>query len=136
MIMKHKKMIIILILLIFTTGMIMGAASASHTFKDKGYSYKMSTKQVKKMKKVAKKEEYDIKRVKVSKTKNIKSYDRLKVGKTYTLNGKMKVLKFIKRHEGTGVGDSYNLYKVRQYRYMDCYVDYYKGKYTYSAYVV
>lgn len=48
--MRYKKFMIILILLIFTTGMIMGTASASHTFKAGKYKCTISDKQYKKMK--------------------------------------------------------------------------------------
>ena len=47
---------IILVLLIFTVGMVMGAASASHTFKIGKYKAKVSDKKYKKMKSNAKKE--------------------------------------------------------------------------------
>ena len=51
-----KKILLLIILSIFIVGMVMGAASASHTFKDKGYKYKMSDSKYNKMKKNAKKE--------------------------------------------------------------------------------
>ena len=62
--MKYKRMIIMIILLIFTVGMIMGTASASHTFKADGYKYKMSDKKFKVMKKHAKKHGSSLKKVK------------------------------------------------------------------------
>ncbi|MEE1133900.1 MAG: hypothetical protein UHW60_03955 [Methanobrevibacter sp.] len=131
--MNKKKFLIILILLIFTVGMVMGSASASHTFKDKGYKYKMSTKEVKKLKKYAKKNGRCYTHVKVSKTKNKYSYEKLKVGKKYTYDGKFKVLKLVKVIKGKGVGDGGYLYKIKQYGKMNCAVQYYKGKYSYHA---
>jgi hypothetical protein len=49
--MRWKKFMIILVLLIFTTGMLMGAASASHTFKKGKYKVTVSDKTYKKIKK-------------------------------------------------------------------------------------
>ena len=96
--MKYKRMIIMIILLIFTVGMIMGTASASHTFKADGYKYKMSDKKFKVMKKHAKKHGSSLKKVKASKTTYWTSIEKWKVGKTYKLTGgpKIKVLKLIK----------------------------------------
>ena len=96
-------MIIMIILLIFTVGMIMGTASASHTFKADGYKYKMSDKKFKVMKKHAKKHGSSLKKVKASKTTYWTSIEKWKVGKTYKLTGgpKIKVLKLIKTYKGT-----------------------------------
>lgn len=53
--MNKKKILLAIIVSIFLVGMIMGAASASHTFKDKGYKYKISNSKYNKMKQDAKK---------------------------------------------------------------------------------
>ncbi|WP_296873050.1 hypothetical protein [uncultured Methanobrevibacter sp.] len=133
--MKYKRMVIILILLIFSVGMIMGTASASHTFKADGYKYKMSDKKFKAMKKHAKKHGSSLKTVKASKVRFSTSIEKLKVGKTYTLPGgeKVKVLKFIKAYKGTKYGGGGYKYKVKYFARMDCWVDYVNGKYIYSA---
>jgi len=49
--MNKKKIIVIAILCIFCIGMVMGAASASHTFKKGKYKITISDKQYKKLKK-------------------------------------------------------------------------------------
>ena len=49
--MNKKRMIILIILCIFTVGMIMGAASASHTFHKGKYKLTVSNNQYKKLKK-------------------------------------------------------------------------------------
>lgn len=139
--MKYKKMIIILVLLIFTIGMTIGAASASHTFKDKGYKYKMSDSKYNKMKKNAKKHAkkmskilghptsaYDSKHVKVSKTSKVWITKNGKLNKKYpkqTLNKAKKGWKYIKT---VGKGKTaYQIYK--KYAHMNCKVEYYKGHY-------
>ena len=74
--MKYKKMIIILVLLIFTVGMIMGAASAGHTFKKGKYKCTVSNKEYNKIKKgweVTKK--VGTKKVTKWKTKKMKTYE-------------------------------------------------------------
>lgn len=75
--MKWKKFMIILILIIFTTGMIMGAASASHTFKKGKYKVTVSDKTYKQIKKgkkyIDKKVGY--KKVTKWKTKKMKTYE-------------------------------------------------------------
>ena len=48
--MNKKKILVICILLIFTVGMVMGAASASHTFKKGKYKVKVSNKVYKQIK--------------------------------------------------------------------------------------
>ena len=134
--MNKKRFLIILILLIFTTGMLISTASASHTFKDKGYKYIMKTPELKKMKKTAKKVGYDVRDKKVSKTKNLHSPELLKIGKKYKLMGtnkKFKVLSLKKTLKSRGVGDGGYVYRVKQYAHIDCLVDYRNGKYTYSA---
>lgn len=127
---------IILILIIFTTGMIMGAASASHTFKSKGFEYKMSDKKVKSMKKQAKKYGGSDRYVKVSKVKKWDSVERMKVGKKYHMmtGEKLKVLKLLKYDKGTAVpGSGGYTYKVRIYGTMHCNVEYSNGRYFYNA---
>lgn len=72
--MQHKKFMIILILLIFTTGMIMGTASASHTYKKGKYKCTISNKeyyQMKQGKVITKKVGYKYK----WKTKKMKTYE-------------------------------------------------------------
>ena len=130
-------MVIILILLIFAVGMIMGTASASHTFKADGYKYKMSDKKFKAMKKHAKKYGSSVKKVKGSKVMYWTSIEKLKIGKTYNWGDgvKVKVLKFIKAFKGNKYGGGGYKYKAKQMVRMDCWVDYLNGKYYYSAIV-
>lgn len=132
--MDKKKILVLIILSVFVVGMVMGSATASHTFKSKGYKYTMSTKDVKKSKKYAKKYGSDSNHKKVSKTKNKYSYESLKVGKTYNAFGeKFKVLKLVKKHSSSGVGDGGYTYKVKYYAKMNCKISYANGKYYYSA---
>lgn len=75
--MNKKKLLILIILVIFITGMIIGAASASHTFKKGKYKVKVSDKTYKQIKKGNK---YLVKKVgykKVTKwtTKKMKTYE-------------------------------------------------------------
>jgi hypothetical protein len=115
--------------------MVMGAASASHTFKDSGYKYKMSDKKFKAMKKHAKKHGRSIKNVWASKTKYWTSIEKLKIGKTYNWGDgiKVKVLKLIKSIRGTKYGGGGYKYKCKEKVRMECWVGYFKGKYYYSA---
>ena len=124
------RFMIILVLLIFTVGMVMGAASASHTFKDSGYKYKMSDKKYKAMKKHAKKYGKSLKKVKVSKTKYWTSIEKWKVGKTYKLYGgpKLKVVKLVKAYKGTKYGGGGYKYKCKELARMECWVEYVGGK--------
>ena len=139
--MKYKRMIIILILLIFAVGMMMGAASASHTFKDKGYKYKISDSEYNKMKKNAKKQAkkmskilghptsaYDHKMVKVSKKSKVYIAKNGKLNKKYpkqTINKIKKGWKYIKTVGNRKTG--YQIYKKTAH--MNCKVEYYKGRY-------
>lgn len=133
--MNKKKLLILIVLSVFVVGMVMGAASAGHTFKDKGYKYKMGTKKFKSMKKYAKKTGHDSVHVKVSKTKYWTSIEKLKIGKTYkmTTGDKIKVLKLVKKYKGSKYGGGGYKYKVKKYAHMNCEVDYYKGKFSYYA---
>ena len=75
--MNKRKILVILILLIFTVGMVMGSASASHTFKKGKYKVKVSDKtynKIKKGKKVLVKK-VGTKKVTKWKTKKMKTYE-------------------------------------------------------------
>jgi len=75
--MNKKKILILIILSIFITGMIIGAASASHTFKKGKYKVKVSDKtykQIKKGKKIFVKK-VGTKTKKSTYTKKIKTYN-------------------------------------------------------------
>ena len=76
-IMKYKKLIIILILIIFTTGMLMGAATASYTFKKGKYKVTISDKKYKYLKSHFKDYHKKVgsKKVKTWKTKKVKTYE-------------------------------------------------------------
>lgn len=50
----NKKLLVMIILAIFLSWDVDGAASATHTFEDKGFKYKMSNKKVKTLKKCQK----------------------------------------------------------------------------------
>lgn len=52
--MNKRKLLILAILAIFCVGMVMGAASASHTYHKKGFKFKVSNSQYKKIKYVKK----------------------------------------------------------------------------------
>lgn len=124
-----------LILSIFIVGMLCGTATAGHTFEDKGYKYKMSTKEVNKHKKNAK--------------KNGRSYDHYPVSKTVHRDSMEKVTKKqFKKAQKSGshiYGKNYDYidckktstgcYKVtlKKHAFMNCGVFYYKGNYHYSA---
>ena len=132
---------IILVLLIFTVGMVMGAASASHTFKDKGYKHKISDKEYKKMKKNAKTHAkkmskllghptsaYDSKHVKVSKKSKVYIAKNGKLNKNYPKQTLKKIRtgwKYIKTVSKRQTG--YQIYKKTAH--MNCKVIYYNGKY-------
>jgi hypothetical protein len=92
--MRWKKFMIILVLLIFTTGMLMGAASAGHTIKCGKYKATISDKQYKKLKKANKNgdwlelkvktnKKYTVKKPKY-KTKKVKKWVYKKVLQTKT----------------------------------------------------
>lgn len=90
--MNKKKILILVILSIFVVGMVMGAASASHTFKKGKYKVKVSDKtykQIKNGKKIFVKK-VGTKTKKSTYTKKIKTYDLKKNPK------KIKNGKFIK----------------------------------------
>lgn len=136
-----KKILLLIILSIFIVGMVMGAASASHTFKDKGYKYKMSDSKYNKMKKNAKKEAkkrskmlghktsaYDSKHVKVTKTSKVYIAKNGKLNKKYikqTFKKAKKGWKYIKTVDKGKTG--YQIYKKTAH--MNCKVEYYNGKY-------
>ena len=74
--MDNKKILVLIILSIFCVGMVMGAASASHTFKKGKYKCTVSDKQYKKIKKgyeVTKK--VGTKKVTIWTTKKMKTYE-------------------------------------------------------------
>ena len=119
----------------------MGTASASHTFKDKGYKYKMSDSKYNKMKKNAKKQAkkmskilghptsaYDHKIVKVSKKSKVYIAKNGKLNKKYPKQTIKKIKtgwKYIKTVSNSKTG--YQIYKKTAH--MNCKVIYYKGKY-------
>ena len=70
--MNKKKILILIILSIFITGMIIGAASASHTFKVGKYKATVSDKKYNKMKTDAKKGKYVCTYLKTGKYKTYK----------------------------------------------------------------
>ena len=140
--MNKKKILLTIILSIFIVGMVMGVASASYTFKDKGYKYKISDSKYNKMKKYAKKEAekrskllghptsaYDSKHVKVSKTSKVYIAKNGKINKKYpkqTMQKPKKGWKYVKT-VGQGSRTGYQLYKKTAH--MNCKVEYYKGKF-------
>lgn len=139
--MNKKKILLAIIVSIFLVGMIIGTASASHTFKDKGYKYKISDSEYNKMKKNAKKQAkkmskilghptsaYDHKMVKVSKKSKVYIAKNGKLNKKYpkqTINKIKKGWKYIKTVGNRKTG--YQIYKKTAH--MNCKVEYYKGRY-------
>ena len=115
--MKFKRVMIILILLIFTTGMLMGTASAEHTFTVGKYKAKVSDKQYNKLKKYKKKgKEYSFKAKTTNKYTVKKSYKYKTVYKKKWVYKKVLVGK-----------------TVYSYDFMDS--DYYDYNYRHSDYV-
>ena len=139
--MNKKKILLAIIVSIFLVGMIIGTASASHTFKDKGYKYKISNSKYNKMKQDAKKEAekrskllghqssaYASKHVKVSKTSKLYIAKNGKINKKYpkqTMNKAKNGWKYIKTVNQGRTG--YQLYKKTAH--MNCKVIYFNGRY-------
>ena len=132
--MNNKKIIILLILSIFVIGMVLAPASASHTFKDKGYTYKMSTEKVNKLKKAAKKNTRSYTHVTVS--KYVKTTSLEKVTKKKFLNAQKKgVTPYGKNYKFVSCKKSGSKYIVtlKKTAKMNCGVEYYNGTYHYYA---
>ena len=121
--------------------MTLAPATASHTFKDQGYKYKMSTKDYNKYKKAAKKQAkqmskqlghaavgYSGKMVKVSKTSKVYFVKNKVMNKNYskqTMNKQKNGWKYIKTvRKGNTV---YQVYKKSAK--MNCKIEYYNGHY-------
>ena len=115
--------------------MLCGTAAASHTFKDKGYTYKMPTKEETKIKKVAKKKGTSYVHHKVSKKKRIDSIEKLKIGKTYRFNGgkTYKILKLVKTYKGSKYGGGGYNYLVQDFAKMNCRITYMNNNFVYHA---
>ncbi len=114
--------------------MLCGSASASHTFKDKGYKYKMSTKEVNKLKKSAKKNTRAYKHVKVSKLVKKDSLEKV-TKKQFLKAQKTGATPYGKNYQFVSCKKCGSHYKVTLKRTakMNCGVEYYKGKYSYYA---
>ena len=98
-----KKAIVILVLIIFCTGMTMGCVCAGHTYHKKGYTFTVSDNQYKKIQYV-KKHKYDS----PNKMKNHKVWFKVKTGKYKTVKvGSKKVKKPIYASIETHKGDYY-----------------------------
>ena len=92
--MNKKKILIIAILAIFCVGMIMGTASAAHTYKKNGYKFKVPGKTYKKIKYV-KKHKYDS----PDKMSKHKVFTKVKTNKYTKINGvKKRVYASIETH--------------------------------------
>lgn len=107
--MKHKKIIILLVLLIFVVGMTVGAASASHTYHKKGYKFKVSNKQYKKIKYI-KKHKY----ASPQKMQKHKVWFKTKTNKYYK---NKRVYASIETHKGSYYYVTYDFY-VNGYGYV------------------
>ena len=136
--MMNKKTILLIILVIFIAGMIMSPATATHTFKDKGYKYTMKDKLLKKMKKIAKKNKRAYTTVTATKLTTYDTMEKLKIGKTYKdkYGKKEKVLKVLKTYTGNIYGGWGFKYQMKKYSPMECCVSYSHGKYHYSAEII
>ena len=100
--MDKKKMLVLIILCIFCIGMVMGSASASHTYKKGKYKFKVSDNQYKKIQNV-KKHKYD------------KDYDgvnfQVKTGKTVKKTVKKTNYKKKKVYYRSWESKTYNIHK-------------------------
>ena len=60
--------------------------------------------------------------------------EKLKIGKTYKINGKkFKVLSLKSTHKGSMYGGGGYTYKVKYFAHMNCVVEYYNGHFEYYA---
>lgn len=107
--MKHKKIVIILILAIFVAGMVMGSASAGHTYHKKGYKFTVSNSQYKKIKYI-KKHKYDS----PNKMSKHKIWFKVKTNKYYK---NKPVYASIETHKGSYYYVTYDFY-VNGYGYI------------------
>ncbi len=100
--MNKKRLIIVLILVIFVVGMTMGCASAAHTYNKKGYKFKVSDSKYKKIKYI-KKHKYDSPK-KMSKHK---VWFKVKTNKFYK---NKRVYASIETHKGSHYYVTYDFY--------------------------